>query len=55
MRPPPWAAREQMLSAGVITKSDIASWQADFERLDHGEASLTLFVPNFTASARKPS
>ena len=55
MRPPPWAAREQMLSAGLITKSDIARWQADFERLDHGEASLTLFVPNFTAFARKPS
>src|SRR5450631_465323 len=54
MRPPSWAAREQMLSAGVITESDIARWQAEFERLDHGETSLTLFVPSFTAFARKP-
>ena len=28
MRPPPWAAREQMLAAGAITDSDIATWQA---------------------------
>lgn len=55
MRPPPWAAREQMLSAGVITKSDIARWQVDFERLDQGETSFTMFVPHFTAFARKPS
>lgn len=55
MRPPPWAAREHMLSAGVITKSDIARWQTEFERLDLGEVSFTLFVPTFTAFARKPS
>jgi hypothetical protein len=55
MRPPPWAAREQMLAAGVITDGDIAMWQAEFERLDRGEKSLTLFVPTFTAFARKPS
>jgi SAM-dependent methyltransferase len=55
MRPPPWAAREQMLAAGVTTDSDIERWQAEFERLDRGEMSLTLFVPTFTAFARKPS
>ena len=55
MRPPPWAAREQMLAAGAITDSDIATWQAEFERLDRGEARLSMFVPTFTASARKPS
>jgi uncharacterized surface protein with fasciclin (FAS1) repeats len=55
MRPPPWAAREQMLAAGVITSGDTATWQAEFERLDRGETSLTLFVPTFTAFARKPS
>ena len=55
MRPPPWAAREQMLAAGAITDTDIATWQAEFERLDQRQMPLTMFVPTFTASARKPS
>ena len=55
MRPPPWAAREQMLAAGAISDSDIATWQAEFERLDQRQTPLTMFVPTFTASARKPS
>lgn len=55
MRPPPWAAREQMLTAGAITDSDIATWQTEFERLDQRQTPLTMFVPTFTASARKPS
>lgn len=54
MRPPPWAAREQMLDAGLITKDDIERWEAAFERLDRGEAKVTLFAPKFTAWGRKP-
>jgi len=55
MRPPHWAAREQMLAAGVIDQDDIVRWQSDFERIDRGEVSLTMFIPNFTASARRPN
>ena len=55
MRPPVWAAREQMLAAGVIDDDDIARWQAEFERTDRGELGLTMFIPNFIASARRPS
>jgi SAM-dependent methyltransferase len=55
MRPPPWAAREQMLAAGLIDKHDIAHWQAELDRLDRGELDLTLFLPAFTASARRPT
>jgi SAM-dependent methyltransferase len=55
MRPPIWAARQQMLAAGVIANEDIARWQSEFERFDRGELKLTMFIPNFIASARKPT
>ncbi|MGZ4614931.1 MAG: methyltransferase domain-containing protein [Actinomycetes bacterium] len=54
MRPPVWAARDQMVAAGVIDADDVARWQAEFELLDRGERQLTLFMPMFAASARKP-
>ncbi len=54
MRPPAWAAREQMLSAGVIDGGDIARWQQGFDRLDRGELNLTMFMPTFSASGRRP-
>lgn len=55
MRPPAWAARDQMRDAGLISDADIASWQAEFERLDRGGPAPTLFIPTFTAFARKPA
>lgn len=55
MRQPPWAAREQMLAAGVIDNDDIARWQAEFDRIDRGERTLTMIIPNVTASARRPT
>ncbi len=55
MRPPSWAARDQMRAAAVIDQDDIDRWQAEFDRLDRGELSLTMFVPTFTACARKPT
>ncbi len=54
MRPPAWAAREQMLAAGIIDSDDIARWEAEFERLDSGRTSLTMFLPTFVAVGRKP-
>jgi len=55
MRPPAWAARDQMLAAGIIDGADISRWQTEFERLDRGELSFTMFFPNFTATGRKPA
>lgn len=55
MRPPAWAAREQMLAAGVVDEQDVARWAKDFEALDAGELQLTMFVPTFTAFARRPA
>nr|MBA2768388.1 methyltransferase type 11 [Sporichthyaceae bacterium] len=55
LRPPPWAARDQMLAAGLISEDDISRWSAEFERFDRGEWDFTLFAPIFTASARKPA
>ena len=55
MRPPAWAAREQMLAAGAIDAGDIARWTAGFESLDRGELQLTMFIPTFTAFGRRPA
>lgn len=55
MRPPAWAAREQMLAAGVVDADDIARWQAELDRLDRTEMRLTIFMPFFTAYARRPA
>ena len=55
MRPPAWAAREQMLAEGMLTADDVRGCEAELEQLDRGELSLTMFMPNFTASGRKPA
>jgi FkbM family methyltransferase len=53
MRPPNWAARDEMLQAGLIDQTDIERWQAEFERFDRGEVNVTLFLPLFSAWGRK--
>jgi len=53
MRPPAWAAREQMLAEGILTGEDIRRCEAELEQLDRGELSLTMFMPSFTAFGRK--
>jgi ubiquinone/menaquinone biosynthesis C-methylase UbiE len=55
MRPPAWAARDQMLAAGLIDEADISRWHAEFERLDRAELTFTMFFPTFTATGRKPA
>ena len=53
LRPPPWAARESMIAAGVATPEDVARWDA---ALTAAEADPpTLFLPNFAAVGRKPA
>lgn len=54
MRPPAWAAREQMLAAGVIDADDVARWQSELGRLDRSPGHFTMFMPFFTAYARRP-
>src|SRR4029450_9694539 len=34
MRPPPWAARDAMVAAGMATKADVARWACAFARCD---------------------
>ncbi len=55
MRPPMWAAREQMLAAGFVTQDELDAWAAEFEAHDRGELPMTLFIPGFFAFARKPA
>jgi SAM-dependent methyltransferase len=54
MRPPPWAAREAMLAAGVVTPDDVERWSEAFERMDAGASKPTLFMPQFVAIGRRP-
>lgn len=54
-RPPPWAARDEMVAAGIITEDDVARYEAEFERLDRGEVHTTVFIPMLSAWGRKPS
>lgn len=53
VRPPPWAAREAMVAAGIATAEDIARWGAALDRVA-GE-SPTVFAPLFGAVGRRPS
>ena len=55
LRPPSWAARDAMLAAGMIDESDVARWQAGFERADAAEVRPTLFAPLFSVVGRRPT
>ena len=54
VRPPAWAARDRMLSAGVIDEDTLRRWTAGFERFDTGATRPTLFVSQFVAIGRRP-
>ena len=49
VRPPPWAARDALVEAGLATADDLARWEAAFDRLDHAETRPTMFVPLLVA------
>lgn len=55
MRPPPWAAREAMLEAGIVTGDDISRWEQAFGRSDRQEQPPTVFVTGFAGIGRKRS
>jgi SAM-dependent methyltransferase len=52
VRPPPWAAREAMVDAGLATAADIERWAAAYERSDALEQRPTVFAPMFVALGR---
>jgi hypothetical protein len=55
MRPPPWAAREAMVAAGLATQEDVDRWQRALEALDTQEKRPVWFAPFFTAVGRRPA
>ena len=55
IRPPPWAAREALVAAGLATDQDVARWAGAFERLDAEPTRPTVFAPMFAAVGRRPA
>lgn len=53
LRPPPWAARDAMVAAGLADGDDIARWDAAFARADALAERPTMFAPVFLAYGRK--
>jgi SAM-dependent methyltransferase len=53
MRPPAWAARDAMVAAGVISRDDLARFEAAMDRLI--EQNPTIFAPVFGAVGRRPA
>lgn len=54
MRGPPWAARDVMLAAGVVSRDDVARWSAGFAKLDAEEYRPWITMPVFVAIGRLP-
>jgi SAM-dependent methyltransferase len=55
LRPPPWAARDAMVEAGVASAEDIRRWGAAFDRLDTATERPLLFAALFAAVCSRPS
>lgn len=53
-RGPPWVARHAIVEAGLADEADLARWEIAFERLDRGDVSFKLFIPQFCAIGRRP-
>jgi SAM-dependent methyltransferase len=53
MRPPSWAARDEMVAEGFATDADIKRWEDAFARLDSAQHRPWLFAANFVAIGRR--
>jgi SAM-dependent methyltransferase len=53
MRPPSWAARDEMAAAGLAAGADIKRWEQAFARLDSAERRPWLFPAYFVAIGRR--
>lgn len=54
MRPPPWAAREAMVAAGVLDAADVARWERGLDELDATDGWPRGFFIGFVAIGRRP-
>jgi SAM-dependent methyltransferase len=54
VRPPSWAAREAMVTAGVATEDDVRRWERAFQEVAAAPVPPTVFAPFFTAVGRRP-
>jgi SAM-dependent methyltransferase len=55
VRPPSWAAREAMVTAGVATEEDVRRWDRAFGQVQAAPVPPTVFAPVFTAVGRRPA
>ena len=55
VRPPAWAARDAMMTAGLAGEDDIARWDAALDRYARTTPTPKLFAPIFLAVGRRPS
>jgi hypothetical protein len=53
MRPPSWAARDEIVAAGLATQADVERWEEAFDRLDAAERRPWLFPATFVAIGRR--
>jgi hypothetical protein len=53
MRPPAWAARDEMVAEGFATDTDLQRWDAAFTRLDAAKTRPWLFPAAFVAIGRR--
>jgi len=53
MRPPSWAAREDMVAAGFATEADVKRWSEEFDRFDASERMPWFFPASFVAIGRR--
>jgi SAM-dependent methyltransferase len=53
MRPPSWAAREDLVAEGFATDDDVTRWERAFVRLDSAEKRPWFFPGSFVAIGRR--
>jgi hypothetical protein len=55
MRGPAWAARDELVRAGLATAADVARWDAAFAALDAGPEWPRIAVDVFAVVGRRPA
>jgi predicted RNA methylase len=55
VRPPSWAAREAMVTAGFASDEDVRRWERAFQEVAAAPVPPTLFAPFFAAVGRRPA
>ena len=55
IRGPAWAAREELVRAGLATAADVVRWDAAFTALDAAPERPALSLPVFAAVCRRPA